>query len=689
MIDLRKGAGIILPLVAKKTKHRDYAHVVEYAEDYTRPLYTGKGIDKLVHRFNKRETEDDHEQRIRLTVATSPAVINKVMGPVRKIPRVKPNVNRADFGPERKEDTAELMKAAGTFYAGKNVDHFLGSVALDYGAIDPNGFCLISFDKFDGRYQKPRVYPTLISCVDAWNYEYWNGELQWLLVHRHITFTEAQHTEAAKKKKATDPEVVTVNGHYFCAYLDNHHMQFTQVDRNTIRSKELGLIIDADGNVIKGFEPGATAEPSVAFDTFKRYYFRVSSAELYEVVFYKHDSGIVQAFRMGWKLDMETDGRTCVSLWHAGLPYLLKGIKAGSELDISASLHAFLKEYSYGPRCLGYTEQVEGKAMHYDCNGGTDPGGEVCKACKGTGMFRIKSGQDHVTLPLPPRGTELTDLTKLHHYAELPVEVLEWQDKYKAMMDQLVYEAVYNSEPFSRDQVQPTATAEIRDQESVYDTLQPGCSWYAESRVLIMKLMATYVVGKKMEEFVNQYQFPRNLRFESIGDLVALKKALLDAGASSALLLQVEKDIMEHIFVDDERAMLRAVTMISFDPFAGKQEATNLSLVSQDLATKEDKVLWTNMAKVFNECERRATEKGVDFYDMTKKLQQELVEEIVQELVDELAEQAEEAQAKFEMGVVQDDAAATGDDPGGAEPPNDKVPNPGKPSAPVSSVKAA
>ena len=102
------------------------------------------------------------------------------------------------------------------------------------------------------------------------------------------------------------------------------------------------------------------------------------------------------------------------------------------------------------------------------------------------------------------------------------------------------------------------------------------------------------------------------------------------------------------------------------------------------------------MAKVFNECERRTAEKGVDFYDMTKKLQQELVEEIVQELVDELAEQAEEAQAKFEMGVVQDDtdangndAAATGDDPGGAEPPNDKVPNPGKPSAPVSSVKAA
>jgi hypothetical protein len=590
-----------------------------------------------VHRFNKRETKGDHEQRIRLTVATSPAIINKAMGPVRKIPRVKPNVNRADFGLERKDDTTKLAEAEGRFFAGKSVAHWLGSVALDYGAIDPNAFCLISFDDFDARYETPRAYPTLISCKDAWNFEYANGDLQWLLVHRDITYIDLAEQAKAKKAKGTDPEVKKKAGHWFCLYLPDHHVVFTQVDGSTIKDKVEGLLIEEDGTTLKGFEPGSTVEPEPVMAQPGRYYYRVSKEELYAVTFYQHDSGRVQAFRMGWKLDQETEGRTLVSCWHAGMPYLLKGIKAGSELDISASLHAFLKEYSYGSRCLGYTDRSGDQPIHFDCNNGTDAGGHICKACGGDGMFRHKSGQDHVTLPLPPPGRELLDLSKLHHYAELDVATLEWQDKYVDKVGKLVYESVYNSEPLSRDQVQPTATAELKDNENVYDTLQPGCSWYAEAMVLIRELIATYTV-KDRKGFVNQYQFPRNLRFESIGDLVALQQALKTAGASAALMVQVQGDIMDHLFVDDERALQRAKAMVSFDPFAGKDEATIVSLISQDLTTKELKVFWTNMAYVFAEAEERTADVGMDFYELTRPKQQEMLDEIVGELITALKE---------------------------------------------------
>lgn len=651
-----------------KAKHRDYDHVVEYVDTYTRPLTTGKNIGPLVHRFNKRETEGDHEQRIRLTVATSPAIINKTMGPVRKIPRVKPNVNRADFGLERKEDTAKLAEAEGRFFAGKSVAHWLGSVALDYGAIDPNAFCLISFDDFDARYESPRAYPTLISCKDAWNFEYANGDLQWLLVHRDITYIDLAEQAKAKKAKATDQKPKTKAGHWFCLYLPDHHVVFTQVDPTTIADKVEGLLIEEDGIPLKGFEPGSTVEPEPAMAQTGRYYYRVSKEELYAVTFYEHLSGRVQAFRMGWKLDQETDGRTLVSCWHSGMPYLLKGIKAGSELDISASLHAFLKEYSYGPRCLGYTDRSGEQPIHLDCNGGTDPGGHKCKACDGSGMFRISSGQDHVTLPLPPRGTELADLSKMHHYAELDVATLEWQDKYVDKVGKLVYESVYNSEPLSRDQVQPTATAELKDNENVYDTLQPGCSWYAEAMVLIRELIATYTV-KDRTGFVNQYQFPRNLRFESIGDLVALQQALKTAGASAALMVQVQGDIMDHLFVDDERALQRAKAMVSFDPFAGKDEATIVSLISQDLTTKELKVFWTNMAYVFAEAEERTAKVGMDFYELTRTKQQELLDEIVGEMITALKED-DTADAGGTIGAAERSTLGTVPEPtpGGGTP---------------------
>lgn len=674
MQKLRPSVLNILRLIADKEKarHRDYDHVVRYMEEFTRPLTTGENIGPLIHRFNKRETGADHAQRIRLTVATSPAVINKAMGPVRKIPRVKPNVNRADFGLDRKADTEALALAESKFYAGKSVTYWLGSVGLDYGAIDPNAFCLINFDEFDGRYETPRPYPTLISCVDAWNFSYANGELEWLLVHRHITYTEKAQQEKAKKAKATDPQVSTVKGHWFCAYLENHHVVFTQVDPLTITSEVEGLLIEVDGKPVKGFDPGKESEPKPALNTPGRYYFRVSNTELYEVVFYEHKSGMVQAFRMGYRLDANTEGRTCVSLWDPGMPYLLKGIKAGSELDITASLHAFLKELSYVPRCPGYVEVIDGVRNEQDCIQGKTPGGSVCKACGGSGQFRIKSGQDHITFELPRHAADLLPLKDLHTYALLPVEFLVWQDGYKDRLDKLVYEAIYNSEPLARDQIQPTATAEIKDNENVYDTLQPGCDWFSESIVRIRQLIAVYTV-KDLKGFVNQHAFPRNLRFESLGNLVGLKKAMKDAGASDALMIQVERDIMDHVFVDDEQALKRAQTMVSFDPFGGKDEATILTLISQDLATKADKVLWANMAKVFTIAEEQSANgsPSVDFYELTRARQQAIIDKIVSDLLDEIDSEAEAAAAKMTVGVDPTVDAGTA----GATPPPNVDPN--------------
>lgn len=652
MTDLRKGVATVLPMVAKKTRHRDYGRTVDLRDTYYQPMTTGVGVEHLIHRFNRREDEEQHRQRIRLTEVVTPALINRIMGPVRKIPRVKPNVNRADFGVDKKALTDEVMKAASKFYAGKNVDHFLGSVGLDAGAIDPNAFCIIAFDTFDGRYETPRPYPTVIGCQDVWNFEYANGELQWLLVHRNITYIEIEEQKKTDGQAATEPVPVTKSGNWFCAYFDNDQVMFTQVDTKTVKC-DPGFIVDANGEIVSTLAIGKSKFKPKSGPG--KYYFRVSEVELYEVEFFAHNSGMVPAFRMGYKIDWTTAGRTCVSMWHTGLPYLLKGIKAGSELDLSSALHVFLKEYSYGPRCPGHKEGNRTT----ECIRGCDPNGEKCKRCNGSGMFRIDSGQDHVTIPLPQGREDLLELAKLHHYAELPVEVLTWQDGYFDRLGKKSYEAVYNSEPLDRAEVQPTATAEIKDNENVYDTLQPGCDWYAENRVRIYTLIARYTVGnEKSADFVCQYEFPRNLRFESIADLVALHKALKDAGTSAGTRLQVGRDIREAVFVDDETALKRANTMESFDPFAGKDDGTIVAMISQDKCSQQDAILWFNMNRVFSECEAESATKGVDFYDMARPEQQKMIDGVVESIIEEMTgAEGDEAMMRLPTGS---------DGPGGA-----------------------
>jgi hypothetical protein len=209
--------------------------------------------------------------------------------------------------------------------------------------------------------------------------------------------------------------------------------------------------------------------------------------------------------------------------------------------------------------------------------------------------------------------------------------------------------------------------------------------WYSQSRVLVYKLEARYVAtDAEAKSFKVSHEFPRNMRFETLAERVKLMAEMRTAGASSSALAQVNNDILQDLYIDDPRELLKAQVQASFDPFLGKNEATIVSMISQDLTTEENKVLWTNFAYVFAECEERAgntmDEAGnpVDFYGMARAKQQELIDAVVGELIDEITAKKEANAAQFGMpgegeqdngtdeGQNADSPDDTGaDDPGG------------------------
>lgn len=668
MIKLPQAVRIALPMVSKKTKHQHYTHVVGLMEKLYRPIVTGEKAEHLIQQFNQRESKEAYDQRIRLTKLITPAITNTIMGPARKVPKVKPVVDVATYGVDKAELDVKLKKATADFYSGKGVDHFFGAVLLDQGAIDPNAFCLVLHDTVPDRYEEPLVYPSIISCADAWNFEYFNGELQWLWVHRVHEYEEKVVKDAPVKGKQIvrqDGKLAPKKkkGHAFWLYTDLHHLMFTQVDKTTITSLMEGLIMDKNGNPVD-------VEAAVTFAKRNQYYYRVSKDELYEVSFYEQASGKVQAFRLGYVPDARTYGETMVSLWNPAMPFIMKGIKAGSELDLSAALHAFLQKLQYANPCRGYTDE-EGR--HSECNDGYVPGGNIkCKGCKGTGWEVHTSGQDHITMRMPRSKDEFLNLAEMVHYVQLPVEVLTWQDNYVDKLERKCYGAVYNSDRFKDvNATTTTATGDIIDLQSVYDALKPVADWYSRSRVLTYHLIAAFGVSSEgLDKLQITHEFPRNMRFETLNERVNLLKALRDAGASSSSLQQVNDELLEDLYVDDPAGLKKAQTMASFDPFIGKTEQAIVSMISQDLTTKELKVFWTNMSKVFSEAEVRASEKAVNFYDMERTKQQDLLDEIVDELIEEMDAQAEEAleRAQAAMGTSEGgDGTDAGGNPGDEE----------------------
>ena len=676
-MDIHKALTICLPMVAPKTKHRDYAHVVELTERLYRPMITGKGAEHLINQFNKREDMEAYQQRLRLTVLITPAISHTLLAPVRKIPKVKPVVNTATFGADKKKEDDMLNAAASTFYAGKSVDHFFGSVLLDQGAIDPNAFCLTLFDDFDERFQKPTVYPSLVGACDVWNFEYANGLLQWLWVHRNIKYHERRTTAPTRTKANRQPTgkkaetVVEADGHAFWMYTDQNHIMFTQVDKATVAAPVEGIIVDASG------EPVADVN-AVGLDTAGAYYYRANKDELYEVRFYEHKSGMVQAFRLGYIPDQQTFGRTMVNVWHSAVPYMLKGIKSGSELDLSASLHAFLQKISYENPCRGYTQE-DGQTI--DCNNGWEPGGKKrCRACGGTGWETHGSGQDHITFRLPRTKEEFFDLTQMIRYVELPVEVLEWQDKYVDKLERACYRAVYNSDRFRSGEssaLSPsTATGDIIDLQSIYDAIKPAADWYSQNRVLEYKLIASLGSIGSAEDLQLAHAFPRNLRFDTMADRVALLKSLREAQARSSSIAQVNDDVDEDLYIDDPDALKQARVRARFDPFAGKSENAIVAMISQDNTTKRFKVYYTNEAYIFRKAVQEVANKqdsdgvAVNFYDMTEPEQEKIIDSILDDLMASVEEEASEAMERAKLGLAGDGGDTPTPDDTGEDLPN-------------------
>lgn len=680
--DLKTALTVMLPLVAKKTTHAHYKHVVELATRYYRPLATGKDADHLLQRFNKREDEEAFKQRKRLTQLITPAICNTLMVPPRKIPKVRPVVDTARFnaGEEgegrtvaesAKDKEQKLGEAASKFHAGKGVDHYLGSVLLDQGAIDPNAFCLVLYNDFDQRYDRPQPYPSIVSSADAWNFQYLNGELEWLLVHRkwdyEVKVPGATPGRTPRNAKPSDEKKKQMkSGDAWWLYTSMHHVMMLPVEKSKVAPQVEGVVFDSKGNGVDG--------ASVELEKRDAYWYRPSKDELYEVVFYEAKAGKVQAFRLGYVPDQTTKGETMVSIWHPAMPYLMKVVKAGSELDLSASLHAFLQKISYENPCRGW-KSPEG--VLYECNDGYQAGGDSkCKACNGTGYEVHTSGQDHITMRMPRSKDEAFDLSSITHYVDLPVEVLTWQDGYVDKLEKAAYRAVYNSDRFqSANSATTTATGDIIDLQAVYDTLYPCSQWYSRSRVLIYELLASFVVGSdSLKSLEVAHEFPRNMRFETMSERVALMKSLREAGASNGALAQVDDMILDDLYVDDPHARRRASVMASFDPFLGKSEATIVTLISQDLCTKETKVFWTNQAYVYAEAEARMEENGLNFWEMARKKQRELLDDIVQEIVDAIDEAAEASavDARNSLGL------ASGEGEGDPEPkPGDPPPSPG------------
>jgi hypothetical protein len=626
-------------LVSGRTKHQDYTRVVELAATYKR-LITGEDMGPLYKRYNRRESEADLKQALEITNPITPSICNALTNPLLKIANVPAKVNVIQYeGDDGGKKANALKEVLDAFNGGNDIDTLFGQVFLPEGIQDPNAFVLYTFENYDNRYEKPDVFATIQYSEDVWNFEYHSEVLQWLFLHKNIQYVTTPATSTSK--------AITTDGDKFILYTPEHHIVYTQIAKAQVTSYQENVLVDADNVTI------TTPEITTATNTIN--YFYSTGERLFEVNVYAQKSGRVPAFRLGFKRDLHTHGRTMVNLWHAAMPYLLKSVKSVRELDIAFVMHTFPIRLSYVTPCNAP-----------DCNGGYTAVGVKCGVCKGENKQTVTSGQDGIEIALPNRPVPdlLIDLKKLMTYVDFPTDIVKLQ--MENVKDQVrgAFQAVYNSDIFVTDTTASTATEKKIDMQSVYDALQPASLWYSDTRMQSTYIIATY---KDMDKgLIAIHRFPRDFHYES-QDALLERINRAKGSVSNGLLTYWQEQLVDLVLVDDPYQAERVKTMTRFDPFLGKSDDAVVTIISQGLTTKRNKVLWSNLPYVFDRAEAMSmTDEfgGAVLYTMTPTKQGAIIDKIVAAMIEEMDAAAVNTSPRLELGAdpEQEDATRDGED---------------------------
>lgn len=574
--------------VETQTKHKHYDHTVQLAKDY-KALITGEKdlLKGYLRVLKKRETEGDRKERLELSEFINKAVGEQLTKTLRKLMRLS-NVHASityDRGAEKLKGTevVELMERFERISEDGDVMGYIEDDLLMQSIVDPNSFIVL--DKFEENgIELP--YATDIPSKNIFNFKYRYRVLQMLTVETSFT-----------GEKGKD-----LNKYHI--YTPDHILVLTQKEKNQT-VKEFSYEEIVNGEIIN------------------------LDNKFYEVELYETNMGCVPAFRIGFKPDLRTDRETKESFIDPAVTYLKKLVGAVSEFDLANLKHAFPRLFGYERKCPGIPN--EGK----HCDGGKlKIGGGDCTVCNGRGILVPESSMDSITLPLPKDPADLHDLAKLSHTEGTDIELLEYMKKTILDYVQDAEKSIYGVITLGKDEVTKTATEKILQQEVISDSLEPF------AKAISKWWKATHLIGAKLltmdKGIIIEHQYPRNLRIQSVGEMIEEIKVLKDSGADSIFLEAVQDEIAEKRFVDKPSLLHKYRVYREHKPFNGATEQSIQYKIANNLVRKEDAILWANFIDIIEEIEYEQNEKNKEFVDLPKGERNALIEEKLKKYVTDL-----------------------------------------------------
>lgn len=562
---------ILSNIIEKKLRHPYYDRLVKLAKEY-KAHSTGEGLGNYLKKFTRREDDVDFKARLELTEFINSALVGNSMMSFQKVPRstsIVRNISYKDDKEGKKKE--ELFEILSKFYGEEDFNKYMNQRIINLNETDPNTWIFFEWDEFDNKRERLQPYPFEAGCESVIYWHRKNNTYKYVVVD-------------------IEEKIGRKIYHKFTLYSEDQTFQMIEIPDN----------------------PKLISLPE------KYDLVTIGVREYAWVELEPHNLGCIPAIRAGYLPDLLTKDETYVSPYHRGMCYLRKLLKTVSEMDMTAALHAF-------PQKISYKEPCNAEGCY---EGKNTQDGSKCKVCGGTGVQVHTSAQDIITIAMPKRREEILNLSELIHCEYPPIDCLEWQTKYIEALQVMFLKTVFNSDIFTRKEINITATEKIIDFQAVYDTLYPFVESFAgkwdKSIMIIAKLT------ELDKNLTAKMTFDRDFQMMSQEEVIAIMKELNESNADQSVIMDYQKKLMKMIFSDNPLEYRKWEVKNTFDPFVGKKDEEVAALMSLNLITKFNKVLNANYGYIFDEIER---EKGDEFYVMDENLQYNIIKEKVEAII--------------------------------------------------------
>lgn len=551
--------------IEKDYKHEDYDRVCKLSEFYEQ-IVTGDEQDELVISYKPSENAAQKKSRCEITKSKTPAICSQVASQydyVKGANRIVDSIVYVDV----KTSTEAINAVVSRFYGKESLQTYLETKQRHYSQLDPNAWLIVVMDK---EAQKPS--PITVESENAIDFKVKGGITEYLIVK--------EERDGVK---------------YYFGYQAGESVTVIEQNSKTPAIEAVGTSYKfTTGNYTAYLETNGTTE--------------------------------TPAIRFGYAPDDYTEGETYVGIFQPAAEEFKDLINQKSELDLSLAKHAFYKKWQFVDACT-YRDPVH---IHVRCNGGQltsmnfGEAGGTCPSCHGSGHKQHTTSQDAIIVDKPTEDNPSTvKLADMEHYSQLPIDIVSIQIERVATISNQIPKYIFGVDLEKRSAGFATATEINNFLDSVYMTIYPFAEKISQNYKFCAMAAAQYM--GVAEGLVVSHQYPKRFKMETVAELLVMLKDAQGSNASSEIIWNIERQIMEIQNSDNQFALDFAELKRRYKPFKELSKEERMMEIASLQPNDKYRILFSYQDVIFN----RLLESNPNLLQLTKQVQDKLVNDAV------------------------------------------------------------